>query len=323
MGQSRREELSLNEGITSFRRFAFISTAATYIVIFMGGLVRVAGAGLGCPDWPKCFGRWFPPLNASQLPPDIDPALFNFTLAWIEYFNRFAGAATGILILITAVLAVMHCRSRPKILYASIAALLLVAFQGWYGGQVVQSELLPVTVTLHMILAFLLVSILIYVTQQAYYHENPTADKEAVYPHNTDKWLRGLGAATIAQIILGTQIRSSIEVLRERFPLQSEGEWLDMVGAVQNVHWILGVIMFFISVHTGAKLLKFGKNLPLLVKQGAWAMMTLILVQLIMGLVLVTADLPELAQLFHLWVASLFFGMIVILVTALGRQRGD
>ncbi len=71
-----------------FRHLALFATFATYFAIFMGGLVRVSGAGLGCPDWPKCFGRWFPPTSLSQLPPEIDPSLFNLTLAWIEYINR-------------------------------------------------------------------------------------------------------------------------------------------------------------------------------------------------------------------------------------------
>ena len=86
-----------------FSKFAFLSTVATYIVIFAGGLVRVSGAGLGCPDWPKCFGGWVPPLTASQLPPGFDSQTFNFTLAWIEYVNRLMGVLLGMLIVLTEV----------------------------------------------------------------------------------------------------------------------------------------------------------------------------------------------------------------------------
>jgi len=85
-----------------------MAAVVTYLLIFTGGLVRVSGSGLGCPDWPKCFGRWIPPTSVSQLPPDWDPAQFNFTLAWIEYLNRLFGVFTGLIILVAAILAVKH-----------------------------------------------------------------------------------------------------------------------------------------------------------------------------------------------------------------------
>lgn len=302
-----------------YRKMAFISTTAVYLLIFIGGLVRVAGAGLGCPDWPKCFGHWIPPISMSQLPPDIDPALFNFTLAWIEYINRLIGVVIGILILVTAVLAVKYYRNVPKIMYTTIAAALLVGFQGWYGSLVVGSELLPITVTVHMLLALLIACLLIYVTQSAFYYENPDSDKGAVYPAKTRTWTWFLAGAAVMQVVLGTQIRSALEILREQFPLLTASEWLDLTGVVQNIHWVLGVAMFFISWHIGIKVLKFSERLPLLVKQSAVGIMALVIIQLVIGLVMVTAGLPALAQLFHLWVASLYLGLIVLLSIALNR----
>ena len=302
-----------------YRKMAFISTTAVYLLIFIGGLVRVAGAGLGCPDWPKCFGHWIPPISMSQLPPDIDPALFNFTLAWIEYINRLIGVVIGILILVTAVLAVKYYRNVPKIMYTTIAAALLVGFQGWYGSLVVGSELLPITVTVHMLLALLIACLLIYVTQSAFYYENPDSDKGAVYPAKTRTWTWFLAGAAVMQVVLGTQIRSALEILREQFPLLTASEWLDLTGVVQNIHWVLGVAMFFISWHIGIKVLKFSERLPLLVKQSSVGIMALVIIQLVIGLVMVTAGLPALAQLFHLWVASLYLGLIVLLSIALKR----
>ena len=78
--------------MNTFRNFSYLSTGLTYLLIFVGGLVRVAGAGMGCPDWPKCFDRWIPPTSLEQLPDHIDPAKFNIVLAWIEYSNRLFGA---------------------------------------------------------------------------------------------------------------------------------------------------------------------------------------------------------------------------------------
>lgn len=304
-----------------YRMSAFISTVAVYVLIFIGGLVRVAGAGLGCPDWPRCFGRWIPPLSLSQLPPDIDPALFNITLAWIEYCNRLFGVTVGLSILITAVLAIVHCRKIPKILYTSIAVLILTAFQGWYGSLVVKSELLPITVSIHMLLAVIIVGMLIYVTQHAYYYENPKSYKGTLYPENIERWVWFLGGSATVQIVIGTQVRSALEVLQQQFPLLSAQEWLDRTGAIQNIHWALGIAMFFISWHIGIKILKFNDRLPMLIKQSIIAIMALISIQLVIGLIIVTAGLLELARLFHLWVGSLYFGMVVMLLIAVRKQK--
>ena len=191
----------------NFRRFALLSTLATYTLIFIGGLVRVSGAGLGCPDGPKCFGRWFPPTSISQLPPDINPSQFNFTLAWIEYFNRLVGVTIGILIFITAVLAIKNYRKVNKILIPSLAALVLVAYQGWQGGQVVESQLKPLFVSIHMVLALIIVSLLIFVTQQSYYLEKPEADRGAIFPRRTRICIILLCSDGIILAILGTQVR--------------------------------------------------------------------------------------------------------------------
>ena len=80
-------------------RFAFITLCATYILILMGGIVRATGAGLGCPDWPRCFGLWIPPVNYSQLPPNFDPSQFNLIKTWTEYINRLIGVTIGLLII--------------------------------------------------------------------------------------------------------------------------------------------------------------------------------------------------------------------------------
>src|SRR4029453_2067836 len=65
-----------------FQGLAPATTAVTYRLILVGGLVRASGAGLGCPDWPKCFGLWIPPASAAELPPEFDPSQFNQMLMW-------------------------------------------------------------------------------------------------------------------------------------------------------------------------------------------------------------------------------------------------
>src|SRR5919109_1152360 len=92
--------------LSSFQRLALWTTATTYFLILVGGLVRASGAGLGCPDWPRCFGSWIPPLSAAELPPAFDRAQFNPVLMWTEYLNRLLGVSVGIFIFATLVVAI-------------------------------------------------------------------------------------------------------------------------------------------------------------------------------------------------------------------------
>src|SRR5262245_59139243 len=84
---SLNSEMFQSRGSSSFQRLALWTTATTYFLILVGGLVRASGAGLGCPDWPRCFGAWVPPASAAELPPQFDASLFNPTLMWTEYLN--------------------------------------------------------------------------------------------------------------------------------------------------------------------------------------------------------------------------------------------
>ena len=143
--------------LTSFQRLAIWTTATTYFLIFVGGLVRASGAGLGCPDWPRCFGSWIPPASAAALPQQFDPSQFNQALMWTEYVNRLLGVTVGFLVFATAISAWRHHRHQPRILWTTIAAFLLVGYEGWLGGRVVAHELAPWIVTANLIVAIVIV----------------------------------------------------------------------------------------------------------------------------------------------------------------------
>ncbi len=307
--------------IRRFRRVAIASTIITYLLIFVGGLVRISGAGLGCPDWPKCFGRWFPPTSVSQLPANMDPSLFNFTLAWIEYINRLFGMLVGLFILATAILAILYLRKEKRILWPSIIAAILVAYQGWQGSQVVASNLQPLIITVHMVLAFIIVSIMIYVSQQAYYLENPEADKEAKYPSILRKGIMVLWGIAIVQVMLGTEVRSLIQTARDQFPLFSGIELLNFANPVSYIHGILGILVALATWYTATQILKKSENPTPLVTYGSRFMVIIVFVQVLIGGILVGAGLPGLLRLYHLWVASLFIGILLLLYSALKRRE--
>ena len=141
-------------------RFSIASIFFTYLLIFVGGLVRVSGAGMGCPDWPKCFGRWIPPTNINQLPDYIDPEKFNLVLAWVEYVNRLFGALVGSIILISCVFAVLHFKNYKKVTFSILLALFFTLVEGWLGSKLVDTVLDPITITIHLLLALIIIGLI-------------------------------------------------------------------------------------------------------------------------------------------------------------------
>ena len=120
-------------------QFSVLSIIVTYLLIFVGGLVRVSGAGMGCPDWPKCFGKWIPPTSLSQLPDYIDPEKFNLVLAWVEYTNRLFGALVGLVILVSCIYALIYFKGHNKVTYSISLALFLTMVEGWLGSKLVDT----------------------------------------------------------------------------------------------------------------------------------------------------------------------------------------
>ncbi len=303
--------------LRSFRRLALVTCAATYLLIWVGGLVRVSGAGLGCPDWPRCFGRFVPPTDVSQLPPDIDPALFNVTLAWIEYINRLVGVSVGFLILATAVLAVRSLRRAPSLVAATAAAALLVAFEGWLGAKVVSTLLRPWVVTTHLVLALVIISLLVWVAVRAWQLEHPERDRDASYPRRARLVVYALLAFAMLQIGFGTQLRGALEVPRDLTPLIGDRAALWGAGPRAHLHLVLG-LFFVAAVLAGMRALVRGAERPSwLVGFGAGAGAGLAVLQLALGFGFVVLGVPATLQLFHAWVSSLMIGALVVLVAGL------
>lgn len=296
--------------LVPFRSLALWTTATTYFLILVGGLVRASGAGLGCPDWPRCFGGWIPPASAAELPVGFDPALFNPTLMWTEYLNRLLGVLVGFLILGTAISAWRHHRRQPHIVWSVVVALLLTGFQGWLGGKVVAHELAAWIVTVHLIVALVIVSLLLYATVYSLYAQ-----------HGPVRWSRarrglsglviGTIAVTLVQVGLGTQVRGRIDQALDAGVARS--------GALATADWLD-------FLHRDAALLVLGLSIVILVSlrrragreaaltRAGWAVTLLAAAQIAVGLLLAYVALPPSAQVAHLTVASLLLGAQTVLL---------
>ena len=298
--------------MNKFRSFSYITILFTYLLIFIGGLVRVSGAGMGCPDWPKCFDRWIPPTNVEQLPDHIDPALFNIVLAWIEYCNRLFGAFVGLLITVTMFLGLKHHHSNLKIKFAVISAFILTLVQGWLGSVLVHTVLNPITITLHLIFALIIVLLLIYGSQTSYYLQFPNSEKQSNYRTDLKTHFLFLLGILIIEIILGTEIRGGLEMIRKENPIVDSQFLLDMLGPFKYAHTIFGILIALISSYLWYQLTIQEKKASSLIKVTSTLIVFLVYSQIFLGDIIVFFDVIPLLQLFHLWFACLIVGLVMI-----------
>jgi cytochrome c oxidase assembly protein subunit 15 len=305
--------------LKSFQRLALWTTATTYLLILVGGLVRASGAGLGCPDWPRCFGSWIPPASAADLPPQFDPSQFNPGLMWTEYLNRLLGVTVGFLIFATAISAWRHHRHQPRILWSTIAAFLLVGFEGWLGGRVVAHELASWIVTAHLIVAIVIVQLLLYATFVAGEtgEAGETGDAgEAGETRATGSSLAiaGLIVLTLVQAGFGTQVRGHIETAINAGVARDAA--LATVGRLDDLHRDLAFVVLI-----GAALLVLwflSRRSPFI--RWSFAVLALAIGQVVLGAVMAYGSLVPAAQVGHLTIASLLLGAETVLWLLSRRQ---
>jgi heme A synthase len=133
--------------VVLFRRLAVLTAVFAYLQIALGGVVRVSGSGLGCPDWPLCHGRPYPPANLQSI---------------IEYSHRAVGSVTELLITVTAIVAwVVWRRRRPLVAWLATASLIAGLGEALLGAGVVANELASWLVLFHLGLAMIILGFLV------------------------------------------------------------------------------------------------------------------------------------------------------------------
>jgi cytochrome c oxidase assembly protein subunit 15 len=304
--------------LTRFQRLALWTTATTYLLILVGGLVRASGAGLGCPDWPRCFGSWVPPLSAADLPPQFDRAQFNQALMWTEYLNRLLGVTVGLLIFATLVVAIRDHRCTPRIVLPTMLAFLLVGFEGWLGGVVVQQDLAAWIVTAHLIVALIIVSLLLYATVFAFFlNAESTGVRGPGRGRRRDlAWTSFiLIVVTLVQVALGTQVRERVDEALSSGVARTDA--LATVGAFDRWHRDASLVVFglvlvvMLQIWNSRSPLEHRAAGP--IERTAYVMAALVVGQLALGITLAYLRLTPSAQIAHLSAASLLLGAETVL----------
>jgi heme a synthase len=328
-----------------FFKLCLTTLVAVYFLIAVGGIVRATGSGMGCPDWPKCFGNWVPPTSVEQLPPDYKESYsalrekknvkfarylrvlgmndtadkilsdqsiliesdFNAVKTWIEYLNRLVGVAIGLLIVALFYRSIKFRKSIPILFWLSLTTLVAVIFQGWFGSIVVSTNLTTWTITVHMFIALLIVGFLSYLLFASSVHQ------PIVAPNGTNWILIACSLILLVQIFLGTQVREAID----RISSLPRNSWISSLGMEFIVHRTLSWFVVIIHAVLIWQLNKTSGNKAL-----PRALMMLILCSVLTGVGMAYFNVPAFLQPVHLLLATVCFGLQLLLLFRLNSRRG-
>jgi len=303
-----------------YRKFGITTIIAVYLLILVGGIVRSTGSGMGCPDWPKCFGQYVPPTDISELPEDYktifavqgrEIADFNAVHTWIEYVNRLLGVLIGLFILITAVLSVSFWKKDKIITLLSVLALIAVLFQGWLGAKVVSTDLHEGMITIHMVMALVIVGLLIYTVVRSY--NGITKTEKVTNLSKVNLIAFASAGVAFAQLILGTQVRENVDTISKTLGETLRSEWIENLGITFYIHRSFSILVLLLHVgliyslwknaSKNGRIQTLGKNL-----------LIILVIEVMTGIIMAYFAIPKPLQPVHMLLASVALGIHVLLI---------
>ncbi len=310
-----------------------IAVLGIVLQITLGGVVRVTGSGDGCPDWPTCFGQWFPPLDQATIDREYDgprattPRPHNVLL---EYSHRTVGTLIGIILAIAVILVWVRHRSNKVVAWLATAELTVISVVGGLGGLVVLSDLDPAIRTVHLFLAeigvFLAVLALV---AAAYARRSPEADSGSskwVWGTVSDEHRKALNLAAIAGVMtLVALLSGSYAVWKEAGAVCASwpicgGDFLPQSGLawIHMTHRVLSFVSIVVVLYAGHKVWR----LPVIsaaLRSAALAAVVLIFAQMLMGAANPWTTFAEWARAGHLSLATLVWVDMVFIVALILR----
>ncbi len=329
-------------GMTGFQKLATWALGSVLVLMFVGAVVRVTGAGMGCPDWPTCWGCLIPPtkiedVDFAKLPIEKfqrkaermgrDPATiseaslraeFNPRHVWTEFLNRLTSLPVGFLTLATFIAAFWQREKRPWVFWMAFAAWVTVLVNAWMGAQIVYSGLAPGVITVHLALAMSLLGMLVYCAWRGTdtpWRVRMEAGKLA--------WLRmvvtALLVVTVAEGILGSQVREMTDelakvhvgVARESWTAELEESWIYLFH--RSFSWVVLVLAF--AAWMMAKLHRQGG--------ASWVEGTvfgIVLCQMVLGVVMAQVHIYSWVQVLHVGLAAVMLSCLWLWRFGLARE---
>ncbi|WP_369048081.1 heme A synthase [Tenacibaculum sp. UWU-22] len=316
-----------------------ITIAAIYLIFLAGAVVRMTGAGMGCPDWPKCFGQYIPPTSVEQImwKPNTEfkkgmiiikneslfvaqhtvktnaefnsenwkkytkhnYAKFNKYHTWTEYVNRLTSALAGIPFLLLLIFSIQFRKENKTIPLLAFSAFFLILFEAWLGKTVVDSNLKPTIITLHMIAGLVVIMILLKLLFIV-------SNKKMTFKYNSlfNKLLIVSVIFSLIQIAFGTQVRQFID---EQVKLYGfENKQYSLLNPSFKFYFHRSFTIAIILVNIALFYLNQVKNLGY--KLVNW-IVGLIFLETITGIIMYYAEFPIGTQAVHLLTGSILFGL--------------
>lgn len=315
-------------GYNFFQKLNWVLVFMTFDLIVFGAFTRLTDSGLGCPDWPGCYGTsnpWHAIGEITLAEAAMPTGPVTVIKAWIEMIHRYLAMTVGALILIQVGLAwskLKHLGKKP--LLGSIGLLLLVCIQGAFGAWTVTLKLQPIIVSVHLMLALVLLACLTAYAQEEWEDQLSSVSQLQVRPLSAKLLL--LASVTLAmQVFLGAWVSTNYAVLAcPDFPtcmgaLWPETAWqegftlwralgLNALGesispmALQTIHWAHRVFAICVLAALGLLALNaFSVTNTALSGLGRIArlLLTLLILQALTGISNVVFQWPLVAALMH------------------------
>lgn len=333
-----------------YRKAGWLTCFSIFLLVLAGGIVRATGSGMGCPDWPTCFGTYIPPTSESELPDNYqeiflqkrlakidryvkvlkslgftkqaerianDGAIrqaddFSVVTTWIEAINRYLGALTGIFAFATLLSSFQFIRKRTSIFVITLFGVIAVIINGWMGSVVVATNLMQGPITIHYLAAFIAAGLFMWpVTIKA--------PEKSQNSGNMDTWVFVLFGLIIIQSISGTWSRETVDSIARNNQLVDANQHLNLsaMGFIFVIHRYLSIIVVAISVYL------IRKTTDATLKKWLHVFLIIAGAQVLAGSANILFVLPPFAQAFHIFAGGLLFGISMFLTfKTIKRKQG-
>ena len=322
-----------------FPKIVQIAIISVYLIFLAGSVVRMTGSGMGCPDWPKCFGYLIPPTSEDQITwkPDTefkkgfiiikdevlfvaekdlktasefnknnwtnytkhDYAKFNKYHTWTEYINRLTSVLAGFIFLFLIYAATKFWKTDKRIPYLAFASFFLMLVEAAMGKMVVDTNLKPGMITIHMVLGLVIIALLLKL-------KFIISDDKPKYNYNSlfNKLLIFSVIFSLIQIALGTQVRQFIDEQVKQLGFENKN--YSLMNANFKFYFHRSFTIAIVLVNLGMFYINQIKNLGY--KLVNWIVF-LIFLETITGILMYYAEFPLGTQAIHLLSGAILFGL--------------